>query len=45
MRIYMDEGKNTLKQVVCNQCGKALKIKNGIFGVSGRAQGGMSETD
>ena len=31
MRIYMDEGKNTLKQVVCNQCGKVLKIKNGIL--------------
>ena len=31
MRIYMDEGKNTLKQVVCNQCGKALKVKNGIL--------------
>ena len=31
MRIYMDEGKNILKQVVCNQCGKALKVKNGIL--------------
>ena len=31
MRIYMDEGKNIQKQVVCNQCGKALKVKNGIL--------------
>ena len=31
MRIYMDEGKNILKQVVCNQCGKALKVKNGMI--------------
>ena len=31
MRIYMDEGKNILKRVVCNQCGKALKVKNGIL--------------
>ena len=25
MRIYMDEGKNTLKQVVCNQCGRGYE--------------------
>ena len=37
MRIYMDEGKNTLKQVVCNQCGKALKVKNGKWTKSKRS--------
>ena len=44
MRIYMDEGKNILKQVVCNQCGKALKVKNGIL-VEGVFEGNRHSFD
>ncbi len=28
MRQYLD--KNTLKRIVCNQCGRELKLENGI---------------
>ncbi len=30
MRQYEDEYKKILKKVVCNQCGRELKLENGI---------------
>lgn len=31
MRIYVDEDRKDLQQVRCNQCGRLLKIKNGML--------------
>lgn len=31
MRSYQDENEITLKEVVCNRCGKMLKIENGMI--------------
>lgn len=31
MRIYKDEDKNKLSSVICNQCGKELKLENGML--------------
>lgn len=31
MRQYLDENKKMLKKVVCNQCGRELKLCNGII--------------
>lgn len=31
MRIYVDEDRRELQQVRCNQCGKILKIRNGMI--------------
>ena len=31
MRIYKDEYKKELMEVVCNQCGRRLKVENGIL--------------
>lgn len=30
MRQYLDHNKKTLEKVVCNQCGRELKLENGI---------------
>ena len=30
MREYMENDKNTVKKIVCNQCGKSLQVENGI---------------
>lgn len=30
MRKYLDSDKKTLEKIVCNQCGRELKLKNGI---------------
>lgn len=30
MRQYAESGKITLKKIVCNQCGRELKLENGI---------------
>lgn len=30
MRQYLDQDKKTLKRVVCNRCGRELKLVNGI---------------
>lgn len=30
MRQYLDGNKKTLKKIVCNQCGRELKLENGI---------------
>lgn len=30
MRQYLDENNKTLKKIVCNQCGRELKLLNGI---------------
>jgi len=30
MRQYLDSDKRTLEKIVCNQCGRELKIENGI---------------
>lgn len=30
MRQYMDPDQRTLEKVVCNQCGRELKLENGI---------------
>lgn len=30
MRQYLDHDKKTLEKVVCNQCGRELKLENGI---------------
>ncbi len=30
MRQYLEENKRTLKYIVCNQCGRELKLENGI---------------
>lgn len=30
MRQYLDGNNKTLKKVVCNQCGRELKLQNGI---------------
>lgn len=30
MRQYLDHKKRTLEKVVCNQCGRELKLENGI---------------
>jgi len=30
MRRYLQQKKNTLEKVVCNQCGRELELKNGI---------------
>lgn len=30
MRRYLDHHKRTLEKVVCNQCGRELKLENGI---------------
>lgn len=30
MREYLEKNSNILKKVVCNQCGRELKLKNGI---------------
>ena len=31
MRQYSDENKKMLQKVVCNQCGRELKLENGII--------------
>lgn len=31
MRTYQDENEIQLKEVVCNRCGKKLKIENGMI--------------
>ena len=31
MRVYMDESRNSLKQVISNRCGRNLTVKNGIL--------------
>lgn len=31
MRNYTDENKQNLSKVVCNQCGKELKVEDGIL--------------
>lgn len=31
MRIYSDENDNILEKALCNNCGKALRIKNGMI--------------
>ena len=30
MRQYLDENKKILQKIVCNQCGRELKLQNGI---------------
>ncbi len=30
MRQYLEQDKNTLEKVICNGCGRELKLKNGI---------------
>ena len=30
MREYMENDNNTVKKIVCNQCGKSLQVENGI---------------
>ncbi len=30
MRLYADSEKRTLEKIVCNQCGRELKLENGI---------------
>lgn len=30
MRKYLDANKNTLDKIVCNQCGRELKLENGM---------------
>lgn len=30
MRQYLDPDQRTLEKIVCNQCGRELKLKNGI---------------
>jgi len=30
MRQYLDHDKRTLEKIVCNQCGRELKLENGI---------------
>lgn len=49
MRQYQDADKKTLEKIVCNQCGRELKLENGIIqeGVfSGEAHWGyFSEKD
>ena len=30
MRQYLEQDKNTLEKVICNYCGRELKLKNGI---------------
>ena len=30
MREYMENDKNTVKKIVCNQCGKSLQVEDGI---------------
>lgn len=30
MRQYLDHNKKTLEKIVCNQCGRELKLENGI---------------
>lgn len=56
MRKYKEENGGTLTQVVCNQCGKELKIENGIlkegvfsvkaeFGYFSRKDGRVHEFD
>ncbi len=31
MRKYTDESKTELEKVICNQCGRQLKVENGIL--------------
>lgn len=31
MRQYLDLDKRTLEKVVCNQCGRELRLENGIL--------------
>jgi hypothetical protein len=31
MRQYLDHNKNELQRVVCNQCGRELKVERGIL--------------
>jgi ribosomal-protein-alanine N-acetyltransferase len=31
MRQYLDRNKNELQSVVCNQCGRELKVTNGML--------------
>ena len=31
MRQYMEQDKNTIKKIVCNQCGRNLKVEDGII--------------
>lgn len=31
MRTYQDESRIKLKEVVCNRCGKMLKVENGMI--------------
>lgn len=31
MRVYVDKDRKELQQVKCNQCGKTLKMKNGMI--------------
>lgn len=30
MRLYLDEKNKILQKIVCNQCGRELKLQNGI---------------
>lgn len=30
MRQYLDENNKILKKIVCNQCGRELKLENGV---------------
>ena len=31
MRIFLDENKKELKAVICNKCGKELRVEDGIL--------------
>lgn len=31
MRQYVDSDKKTLKKVICNRCGRDLKLENGVM--------------